>query len=193
MYQISIMSILYSIKRLRMEALMLVFISPSTQEYNEYISGGSEEYYMNLIADDLGPLLTNSGIAYVRNYRDGNVLESVKLSNAYSPSLHIALHSNASPPSFSGKLSGIDVYYYPGSVNGRRAADIFVEELRKIYPGTVRALTSSQMYELRATTAPTVLLELGYHDNISDEQWIRNNIQRIAGAIAAAIKRYLGV
>ena len=29
-----------------------IFLSPSTQEYNPYITGhGSEEYFMNLIAD----------------------------------------------------------------------------------------------------------------------------------------------
>ena len=30
-----------------------VFISPSVQEYNHFYGGGSEEYYMNLIADEL--------------------------------------------------------------------------------------------------------------------------------------------
>ena len=38
-----------------------IFLSPSTQEYNEYYDGsGSEEYYMNLIADYMEPYLTAS-------------------------------------------------------------------------------------------------------------------------------------
>ena len=44
-----------------------LFLSPSTQEYNPYIDGGNEEYYMNLIADAMEPYLTASGIEYVRN------------------------------------------------------------------------------------------------------------------------------
>lgn len=28
-----------------------IYLSPSVQDFNEYIIGGSEEYYMNLIAD----------------------------------------------------------------------------------------------------------------------------------------------
>ena len=45
-----------------------IFLSPSTQEYNEYYDGsGSEEYYMNLIADYMEPYLTASGIQYTRN------------------------------------------------------------------------------------------------------------------------------
>ena len=34
-----------------------LFLSPSVQEYNPYVNGlGSEEYYMNLIADAMEPL-----------------------------------------------------------------------------------------------------------------------------------------
>ena len=34
-----------------------VYLSPSLQEYNPYIDGGNEEYYMNLIADAMEPYL----------------------------------------------------------------------------------------------------------------------------------------
>ena len=35
-----------------------IFLSPSTQEYNQYVTGaGSEEYFMNLLADAMEPLL----------------------------------------------------------------------------------------------------------------------------------------
>ena len=33
----------------------IIYLSPSTQEYNPSVIGGSEEYYMNLIADALEP------------------------------------------------------------------------------------------------------------------------------------------
>ena len=47
-----------------------VFLSPSVQEFNPYIDGGNEEYYMNLIADAMEPYLTASGIDFVRNNPD---------------------------------------------------------------------------------------------------------------------------
>ena len=34
-----------------------IYLSPSTQQYNEYVNGGSEEYYMNLVADAMEPYL----------------------------------------------------------------------------------------------------------------------------------------
>ena len=48
-----------------------VFLSPSTQEYNLFYDGaGSEEYYMNRIADEMVPYLQASGINVVRNTTD---------------------------------------------------------------------------------------------------------------------------
>ena len=44
-----------------------VFLSPSTQEWNSYVTGGNEEQYMNLVADAMIPYLTASGISVTRN------------------------------------------------------------------------------------------------------------------------------
>ena len=32
-----------------------IYLSPSLQEYNQFINGGTEEEYMNLIADAMEP------------------------------------------------------------------------------------------------------------------------------------------
>lgn len=34
----------------------IIYLSPSTQEKNEYVNGGTEEQYMNLLADKMVPL-----------------------------------------------------------------------------------------------------------------------------------------
>ena len=44
-----------------------VYLSPSLQEYNPFINGGSEEQIMNLIADAMEPYLNASGIEFLRN------------------------------------------------------------------------------------------------------------------------------
>ena len=44
-----------------------VYLSPSLQEFNPFINGGSEEEIMNLIADAMEPYLEASGIEFVRN------------------------------------------------------------------------------------------------------------------------------
>ena len=50
-----------------------VFLSPSTQEWNQYATEGNEEQYMNLLADRMEPYLRSSGIQYVRNAPERNV------------------------------------------------------------------------------------------------------------------------
>ena len=87
-----------------------LFLSPSVQQYNPYINGlGSEEYYMNLIADAMEPYLDASGITYTRNDPDDTLSQAIALSNAGSYDFHLALHSNASPANIAGQLRGPDI------------------------------------------------------------------------------------
>ena len=73
-----------------------IYLSPSVQEYNEYITGGSEEYYMNLLADEMEPYLISSGITFLRNNpRTQELSDVIRQSNASNIDLHLALHSNA--------------------------------------------------------------------------------------------------
>lgn len=113
-----------------------IYLSPSTQEYNPYITGaGSEEHFMNLIADAMEPYLTANTIRFGRNTPEMTAASSIRQGNAGNYDFYLALHSNASTDgSREGAVRGIIAFYYPGSTNGRRAADIFVRNLKSIYP-----------------------------------------------------------
>ena len=171
-----------------------VFLSPSTQEYNPYYGGGNEEYYMNILTDALIPYLDASGISYGRNDTAGSFLDSVRRSNTKDYSLHLALHSNASPPQSAGRARGSQVYYYPIGENSARAADIFAGELKRIYPDPqlVNTIPTTALGEIVKTRAPAVLIETAYHDNPEDAEWIRDNIDELAKALALGIGEYLG-
>ncbi len=172
-----------------------IYLSPSTQEANAYVTGGSEEYYMNLLADALEPYLRANGIDFVRNDRKANAAAAIRQSNAGNYDLHLALHSNASPPDSYGENRGIDVYYYPGSQRGQRAAEIFKDNFEDIYPleDEVRTLTTTRLGEVRQPKAPSAFLEIGYHDNVDDAQWITKNIPTIARNIAQSLTEYFGI
>lgn len=113
-----------------------IFLSPSTQEYNPYITGnGSEEYFMNLIADAMEPYLLANTIRFTRNTPDMTAASSIRLANSGSYDFYLALHSNGSTDGTKeGAVRGVIAFYYPTSANGRRAADIFVKNLKDIYP-----------------------------------------------------------
>ena len=172
-----------------------LYLSPSTQQFNPYVTTGNEEYWMNLLADRMEPYLLASGIEVTRNDPQQNAAAAIRESNAGNYDFHLALHSNASGPGNEGRNRGIDIYYYPGSANSLRMAEILVDNLRPIYPlpDLVRVVPTMTIGEVRRTIAPAVLAELGYHDNKEDAVWIENNLDAIARAISLGATEYFGV
>lgn len=172
-----------------------IYLSPSTQENNYYVNGGTEEEWMNKLADAMEPYLTASGIQYTRNTPQMTAASSIRASNAGSYDLHLALHSNASAPSNYGGTRGILVFYYPTSAQGRRAAEIVAENLKAIYPlpNRVEARPTTSIGEVRRTNAPSVFIELGYHDNADDATWIKSNLDAAARNIVLSLTEYFGI
>ena len=174
-----------------------IFLSPSTQEYNQYITGaGSEEYFMNLVADAMEPYLRSNGIRYRRNDPDTSAGAAIREANSGYYDFYLALHSNAiGNGSAQTSARGIIAFYYPGSVNGQRAAELFASALREIYPmpDQVTARSTTTLAEVRRTKAPSVLLEIGYHDNAADAQWIAEHINLIAQTLVKAMTEYFGL
>lgn len=172
-----------------------IYLSPSTQEFNLYNGGGTEEEYMNLIADAMIPYLNASGISYVRNTPEMTAASSIAASNSGNYDLHLALHSNAAGTSNAGKIRGTEVYYAPNSINGQRAADIIANNLKLIYPlpDRVRTVPTTTLGEVVKTKAPAVLIEYAYHDNYDDAEWIRNNVQTIAENTVLSLADYFNI
>jgi len=171
-----------------------IYLSPSTQEFNPYIIGGTEEYYMNLIADAMEPYLYATGIEFTRNTPDMTAASSITASNSGNYDLHLALHSNASGGT-AGSRRGSEVYYFPTSQNGKRAAEIIANNLQLIYPipNGVKTVPTTTLGEVRRTRAPSVLIEFAYHDNYEDAVWIRDNINAIAQNVVISLADYFGI
>ncbi|MGN0136866.1 N-acetylmuramoyl-L-alanine amidase [Anaerotignum sp.] len=172
-----------------------VYLSPSLQEYNPFINGGSEEEIMNLITDAMEPYLTASGIEFLRNEPEMTLGEAIADSNANNVDFHLAIHSNASPESIAGTRQGPVVYYYSTSPYGREMAELIAEQMRQIYPdpSKVQVMPTTTLRELRRTNAPSALVEVAYHDNYQDANWIKQNIQPIARALSKSLAEYFGI
>lgn len=172
-----------------------VYLSPSTQEKNLYVIGGTEEYYMNRIADAMEPFLEASGVSFGRNTPQMTAASSIRQGNAGNYELYLAIHSNASPENMYGQLMGTDVFYYPTSASGRRFAQLIEQNMEAIYPRPelvdIRATTA--LGEVRQTRMPAVLVEVAYHDNREDADWIVDNIEPIAEALAKSVTEYFGI
>lgn len=173
----------------------ILYLSPSTQEENLYVNGGTEEQWMNRLADTMEPYLSAAGIRVVRNTPDMSAVSSIRASNAGNYDLHLALHSNAAPEGSYGQVRGVLVFYYPGSVKGREAAQIIADNLKTVYPlpDKVRTESTTSIGEVRRVRAPAVFLELGYHDNPDDASWVKQNLDAIARSIVLALTEYFGL
>lgn len=172
-----------------------IYLSPSLQEFNPYVGGGNEEYYMNLIADAMEPYLAASGIEFVRNNPSSTLSQTIAQSNSGDYDLHLALHSNASPEAQKGQNKGVQVYYYPTSSKGKQASDIIAENYRSVYPDPedIAVIPTTTLAEVRRTKAPAVLIETAFHDNPEDADWIRSNIESIARNLSQSVAEFLGV
>lgn len=173
----------------------VIYLSPSTQENNYFVSGGTEEQYMNRLADAMLPYLDASGIRYERNTPEMTAVSSIAASNAGNYDLHLALHSNAAPEGQYGAVRGSIVFYYPGSPQGQRAARIIADGLKAIYPtpNLVRSEGTTSIGEVRRVRAPSVFLELAFHDNEQDAAWIKENIPAIARNLVLSLTEYFDI
>lgn len=173
----------------------IIFLSPSTQEWNQYVGGGNEEQYMNLLADRIEPYLLASGIDYDRNDPAANVNGAIADSNRRYYDVHLALHTNAAPENLSGRLRGIDVYYSPYSFQSEKLATIMSNNFKEIYPLPNRsnAIATTSLGEISRTKAVSVLAEIGYHDNVEDVTWLKNNLDTIAANIVNSLTDYFGL
>lgn len=124
----------------------IIYLSPSTQDWNPYVTGsGSEEYWMNRIADAMEPYLRANGIRYRRNDPDTSAAAAIREANSGYYDFYLALHSNAignGEPQNTAR--GIIAFYYPTSTGGQRGAELIAGEpagdLSSAEPGCPRGL-----------------------------------------------------
>ena len=173
-----------------------IYLSPSTQDWNMYVTNsGSEEYNMNRLADALVPYLRSNGIQFQRNRPEMTAGSSIREANQGEYDLYLALHSNAAPEGRYGQARGIIGFYYPTSASGQRAAELITDNLQEIYPlpQQVFIRPTTSLGEVRQPRFPSVLLEIGYHDNYEDATWLEGHLDAIAQQIARGLTEYFGL
>ena len=157
-----------------------IFLSPSTQEYNQYVTGaGSEEYFMNLLADAMEPLCSQQRGIQLHPQRspehDRRPTPSGR-ANARAATTFI-WPSTPTPPARAARAGAgaSSPFTIPAAPNGQRAAELFVSNPARDLPPAESGddpLHHQLLQRCDAPRFPAVLLEIGYHDNAADAQWI---------------------
>lgn len=169
-----------------------VYLSPSTEE-NEYITGGNEEYYTNLIVDAMVPYLKVNDFDFTRNNPGDSLDEIIAQTKERRYDLYLALRSGYSPEGTEPPLQGVNVSHYAFTpVGGERAAYYTAENLKEIYPDpNLVTIIPADTREIRDTDATAVLVELGYRGNPEEEMWMKENIEPIAKNLVMSIAEFL--
>jgi N-acetylmuramoyl-L-alanine amidase len=172
-----------------------VYLSPSTQENNVGVGNyGTEEKRMNQIADVTEHELKKYNIIVYRNSPSMTLQQVVADSNAEEVNIHFAIHSNA------GGGRGCEVYCHKFGGAGEKLARKVYDKIAPITPTSDRGVkegyklyNGKPLYELAYTNAPASLIEIAYHDNAEDANWIISNIENIGIAIVKGILEYFGI
>lgn len=172
-----------------------VYLSPSNSEYELFVTGGNEEYYMNRVADAMIPYLRASGIDFDRNDPGDTAQQIIAKSNSKYHDLHLVLNMGFGIGDLAGKVRGERTVHLTGSPGGTVAADIFAKNLKTIYPiPELVTVTSDRLSpELRDTNAAALIVELGYRDNIEDAEWVIGHIDELGRNLAMSLAEYLKV
>lgn len=169
-----------------------IFLSPSDQFENTYAGGNTNEgEQMGLLAEKLAPILRRCGFE-VKIVHRSTLVNKRKQSDDWGADLHLPLHSNA----FNGTVSGTRVMCMrtvDGQLGYEYSKKIF-KQLDAVTPGTSSNISAQpQLYEIQAPQAPTVYVEVDFHDVPMVANWIIHNLDVIADAIARGVCDCFGV
>ena len=168
-----------------------VYLSPSDQRRNTYAVGSTtEDVQCGRIAAACKAALERSGVEVMVGQYD-TMANRVAASNRFKADLHVPIHTNAA----NGKATGTHIFCYDADRNsaGYKACRAVLDVLGPLTPGApdvVRAYPA--LYEVKHPAAPTVYIEVDFHDVPAVAAWIIASTTVIGEAIAKGLCEYLG-
>lgn len=164
---------------------MKIYVSPSDQKANVGVGNyGNEADRMQELANYVVGMLQDKfgGVVY-GGKNSLSLSERVAESNKVGATIHIALHSNA------GGGIGPETWYNPTDTKGQYLAQCLQKRLFTLRGlPTDRGIRDSTGHaDTRDTYAAAALTEVGFHDNITDVNWMLSNWREIAQAIVQGV------
>ena len=166
-----------------------VYLSPSDQTDNKYAYGNTNEAVQcRRIADACAVALKRCGFE-VKNNKTSSMAARCAESDAWGADLHVPIHTNA----YNGSVTGTRLFCYSTSGSGYKACQAVFAALAPLTPGTSENIRANPgLYEVSYPDAPTVYIEVDFHDVAAVAKWIIENVEAIGEAIAKGICSYFG-
>ncbi|BEU87466.1 hypothetical protein TAMA11512_09300 [Selenomonas sp. TAMA-11512] len=139
------------------------------------------------VADLVEHYLTAAGVEVVGNMQDDDLYTITSVANASEADVFISIHCNA----FNGNAKGTEVLVYPGSAAGRKLGNCIQRQIVDSMGTTDRGLKDRpNLWVLKHTDMPAVLVELAFIDNAGDAVLLRDRQDDFARAIARGVTDY---
>ena len=175
-----------------------IFLSPSRQDYNKGIDGSkytTEYKEMNLICDELQNILEKYDCILYRNNYDTFIEDWSLINRNENIDCHLAIHSNATTGHWK---KGVENWIHDEYSETYSLAIMIYNNLYNIYYDNENILTNRGVKYAKGRIAEAspayfkfgINLEVAYHDNLEDANWIVNNRKEIANAISSALIKY---
>lgn len=164
-----------------------VYLSPSNQTQNiGYGNYGTEKSRMIQVAEVVQKELVKKFEVKMAQY-ESDLSTRATESNKWGSDVYVAIHSNA------GGGEGCEVYAFSKTSKGNTLANLIYKRLEAITPSKDRGVKYNSLYETRVPAAPACLIEIIFHDDKEDAEWLINNIELVGKEIAKGIYEYFGV
>lgn len=167
-----------------------IYLSPSNQYDNRYAYGNTTEMEQcNRFAEYAEKALKRCGFEVKRAKKGQAMTTSVTESNTWQADLHIPIHTNA------GGGNGTVVFVYKKTAENCAKAQPIYNEVQAVTPGAIDygVREYPELYELNATNAIAIYVEVDFHDNKSIAKWLIENAKKVGESIAKGVCKAYGV
>lgn len=167
-----------------------IYLSPSSQPANTYAVGNTnEQEQCRKIAAVARDALIRCGFD-VKAGLDGTMYTRIRESNNWGADAHIPIHTNA----HNGKTAGFRGFYYKANGEGHKLVKAIMDAVAPITPGTSDGVSAYPgLYEVEHSSGYCAYLELGFHDNAAEAQYIIDHTQELGEAICKGVCAHYGV
>ena len=167
-----------------------IYLSPSMQPNNIYASGNvSEETVCREIAEETKKALERCGFEVILPGVSGSLSARCAEANKWGADLYIPIHTNA----FNGSVSGTRMFCHSFKGDGYKACQAIFKRLAPLTPGDSENIKERPtLYEVKNPIAPTVYIEVDFHDVPSVAQWLIEHTTDVGEAICAGVCDYFG-
>lgn len=113
------------------------------------------------------------------------------IADANHGDLFISVHANSF---FDNSVEGVETLYYPTSTNGRQLAKNVQNNLIQTTGAVDRGIKGrSNLYVLKKTASPAILIELGFISNPEEEERLHSNyyMNKAVDGIVEGINKYI--